>query len=59
MIAYAETKGFFDLENEMTLRDYFAAHAMAQIGMWDSPKNYAEECYSIADAMMEVRNASI
>jgi hypothetical protein len=42
----------------MDLRDYFAAQAMNQVG-WhgdvDSLMQCAEECYMIADAMMEAR----
>jgi hypothetical protein len=68
MIAYADEKGFFDLENEMTLRDYFAAKAMqAIIGKADERSTTVEEvqlwvghyAYTVADAMMEARNGTI
>ena len=31
MIAYAENKGFFDLENEVTVRDYFASQVLINL----------------------------
>jgi hypothetical protein len=61
MIAYQDGKGFFDTEIEMNLRDYFAAKAMqAMLGWKDlNNVNISYEAYMMADAMMEVRNASI
>ena len=38
----------------MTLRDYFAAKAMREMN-WEDRKFCANECYEIADAMMEAR----
>ncbi len=54
----------------MTLRDYFAAQAMTGAQIWDAVLNgknaqfsggvnqLAEVAYAIADAMLEVRNAT-
>ena len=68
MIAYADGKGFFELENEITLRDYFAAHIMQGFvqGLVHIDKNDGEKtsettammAYKFADAMMEARNAT-
>ena len=38
----------------MTLRDYFAAKAMREVN-WEDRKFCANECYEIADAMLEAR----
>ena len=48
-------------QNGMTLRDYFAAKAMQ--GLLASEvnatlKTFAKQAYTMADAMMEVRNES-
>jgi hypothetical protein len=52
------------LEDGMNLRDYFAAKAMQSLineKYWHDPKggihqiNIAEDCYAMADAMMEAR----
>ena len=40
----------------MTIRDYFAAKAMSEM-TWQTKSGSARECYEIADAMMEARNA--
>ena len=40
----------------MSLRDYFAAKAMAEMS-WRYRKESAESCYSIADAMLAARKA--
>jgi hypothetical protein len=46
----------FDLEDcGMTLRDYFAAHAIDAAAM-TSTYNVAARAYAVADAMLEVRN---
>jgi hypothetical protein len=53
----------------MTLRDYFAAQALAggleqgveddmNINYWHDPHKLAKRAYAIADAMLEARNAS-
>ena len=43
----------------MTLRDYFAAKAMDGVfPLCQTSESAAKECYKIADAMMEARNAS-
>ena len=56
--------------NNMTLRDYFAAQALAgdldqgqhentssnnRISWWHNPSNIAQRAYAIADAMLEER----
>lgn len=47
----------------MTLRDYFAAKAMHEIGWWNDKEdgsaiiNGATFCYKIADAMLKAREA--
>jgi hypothetical protein len=38
----------------MTLRDYFAAHAMQETD-WINLAASAKECYEIADAMLKAR----
>ncbi len=43
----------------MTLRDYFAAKAMQGVfPLCQTSESAAKECYKIADAMMEARNAA-
>jgi hypothetical protein len=67
MIAYSENKGFFDMENEINIRDYFAAKAMqAIINKSDDKSLNIDEidgwigsyAYVVADAMMKARNDS-
>ena len=67
MIAYSENKGFFDMENEINIRDYFAAKAMqAIIGKSDDKSLNIDEiddwigsyAYVVADAMLKARNDS-
>jgi len=41
-------------EGGMTLRDYFAVKAMREV-TWLHKTLSAEECYEIADAMLEAR----
>lgn len=45
----------------MSLRDYFAAKAMQAMLNWEDVGsfNVSKEAYMMADAMMEVKNASI
>lgn len=60
MIAYADGKGFFELENEITLRDYFAAkiiNGMIANGDCYNINQMAKYAYEMADAMMEAKNA--
>jgi hypothetical protein len=48
-------------QNGMTLRDYFAAKAMQGLlaSEVNAPlKTFAKQAYTMADAMMEVRNES-
>lgn len=50
-------------EGGMSLRDYFAANAVAGLlassAEYESPSEPAEEAYLIADAMLAVRQAKI
>ena len=41
----------------MTLRDYFAAAALATVEMGSSLEDTVEWCYAVADAMLKARNA--
>jgi hypothetical protein len=41
----------------MTLRDYFAAKAMADL-TWQFPESCAQQCYQIADAMLKARDGN-
>jgi hypothetical protein len=43
--------------NGMTLRDYFAAKAMADL-TWQFPESCAQQCYQIADAMLKARDGN-
>lgn len=42
---------------DMTLRDYFAAQAMAEMN-WEDFDGSARDCYEIADAMLRAREAA-
>jgi len=42
-------------EAGMTLRDYFAAQALAHVSFQVSVEECATQCYLIADAMLEAR----
>jgi hypothetical protein len=39
----------------MTLRDYFAAHAINEVGWYENMDNSAAMAYLIADAMLKAR----
>jgi hypothetical protein len=54
--ASIKTKEGIDVwgEGGMTLRDYFAAKAMSEVTWLDKTK-CAEQCYKVADAMLEAR----
>lgn len=39
----------------MTLRDYFAGQALAEIDYTNDPEVVANEAYQVADAMLEER----
>jgi hypothetical protein len=56
MKAFPYNPQFNQEHNGMDLRDYFAAKAMQKI-TWKKgeEKEDAEDCYVIADAMMEAR----
>ena len=41
----------------MTLRDYFAAHAINGVGWYENMDNYAAMAYLLADAMLKAREA--
>lgn len=46
----------WDGHNSMTLRDYFAAHALTgAVQFGESPRQLADRCYDIADAMLAAR----
>ena len=55
------------LHHGMTLRDYFAANALAAcevttendmgMGFWYGPQQLADRCYAIADAMLKARQS--
>lgn len=48
----------WQLDNGMTLRDYFADQAMKEVDWKDRPLNEsADDCYQVADAMIAARNA--
>jgi hypothetical protein len=51
----AHEYGFHKHQEGMTLRDYFAAKAMAQLVHTRTPWDAAEEAYQYADAMLSVR----
>lgn len=59
MKAFPNSKYNISDTNGMELRDYFAAYALIALGAFeDSPegiKKYAQEAYTMADAMMEAR----
>jgi hypothetical protein len=44
-------------QNGMTLRDYFAAHAINEVGWYENMDNSAAMAYLIADAMLKARGA--
>ena len=48
------TETEFTYLHGMTLRDYFAAKAMAEM-TWKDREGSAQECYKIADAMLKAR----
>jgi hypothetical protein len=63
-IAFDSIGQITSLEDGMNLRDYFAAKAMQSLineKYWHDPKggihqiSIAEDCYAMADAMMEAR----
>jgi len=63
-IAFDSIGQITSLDEGMNLRDYFAAKAMQSLineKYWHDPKggihqiNIAEDCYAMADAMMEAR----
>ena len=62
MIAYSEDDGFFDIENKINIRDYFAVKAMQSIIIYEEGEFnlqlIAEESYRMADKMMKARNDS-
>ena len=70
MIAYSDEEGFFEIENKINIRDYFAAKAMQAIISNDnllvkavdfyegigSELSVAKLAYDQADAMIEARD---
>ena len=69
MIAYADGKGFFELDDEITLRDFFAAHIMQGFvqGLVHIDKNDGEKtsettammAYMFADEMLKARGKNV
>jgi len=55
----AQVKFFDEPTTGMTLRDYFAAKAMASLGFttkpYDTTAETAKKCYQMADAMLRAR----
>jgi hypothetical protein len=49
--------GYSRADDGMTLRDYFAAKAMADL-TWQFPESCAQQCYKIADAMLKARDGN-
>lgn len=52
--AFPIVHGHFVESLGMTMRDYFAGQALA-MSVPDSPKQLAQWCYAVADAMLEAR----
>jgi hypothetical protein len=42
---------------QVSLRDYFAAHAINEVGWYENMDNSAAMAYLIADAMLKAREA--
>jgi hypothetical protein len=63
MIAYSEENNFFDIENEINIRDYFAAKAMQSLialcykdfDVAKDKKTLVQDAYEISDAMLKER----
>ncbi len=57
----AQVKFFDEPTTGMTLRDYFAAKAMASCKFvtkpYDNTASTAKDCYAMADAMLKAREA--
>ena len=51
------SNGFYSTGEGMTLRDYFAAHAINEVGWFENMDNSAAMAYLIADAMLKAREA--
>jgi hypothetical protein len=51
------SNGFYSTGYGMTLRDYFAAHAINEVGWFENMDNSAAMAYLIADAMLKAREA--
>jgi len=51
------SNGFYSTGEGMTLRDYFAAKAINEVGWYENMDNSAAMAYLIADAMLKAREA--
>jgi hypothetical protein len=49
------SNGFYSTGEGMTLRDYFAAKAINEVGWYENMDNSAAMAYLIADAMLKAR----
>ena len=49
------SNGFYSTGDGMTLRDYFAAKAINEVGWYENMDNSAAMAYLIADAMLKAR----
>ena len=49
------SNGFYSTGEGMTLRDYFAAKAINEVGWYENMDNSAAMTYLIADAMLKAR----
>jgi hypothetical protein len=51
------SNGFYSTGDGMTLRDYFAAKAINEVGWYNNINQSAIMAYEIADAMLKAREA--
>jgi hypothetical protein len=51
------SNGFYSTGEGMTLRDYFAAKAINEVGWYNNINQSAIMAYEIADAMLKAREA--
>jgi hypothetical protein len=49
------SNGFYSTGEGMTLRDYFAAKAINEVGWYENMDNSAAMAYLIADSMLKAR----
>jgi hypothetical protein len=53
------SNGFYSTGDGMTLRDYFAAKAINEVGWYNNINQSAIMAYEIADAMLKAREAKL